>query len=156
MDQELVRLLGGAAFVAAVVILYFVQGRQRRSMQRPMVRPAFPTGGPVELHSVIVHLQLSDPEWGTEVDIDRMDELEDALGEAVSRAGVGELDGHEIGQGTCELFLYGPNADAVVRVIAPIVRASAMKKGAWVEKRYGPPGSDAPTARVDLDETQPN
>ncbi len=140
--SEEIRLLVGVVIVVSAVILYW---QRRKPVKRPSrVTPQHPVpldgrrrDPPDPQHAVIVHLSLSAPDFGTQGDLEAVHALEDALTEAVSVAGVGELDGHEIGMGTCELFLYGKNADAIVRVIAPIIRESPIGLGAWALKRYG-------------------
>jgi len=89
-------------------------------------------------HAVIIAFR-----YGS-TNLDRLFELEDQLVQAISEAGVGEYDGNEIAvdgsDGT--LFMYGPDADRLLQVVEPIVRACSFMKGAHVRRRYGGPGSD--------------
>ena len=52
----------------------------------------------------------------------------------------GEFDGHEFGDGSCTLFMYGPDADALFAAVEPILRASPLADGAYAVKRYGDVG----------------
>jgi hypothetical protein len=54
------------------------------------------------------------------------------------------MDGNEIGEGECTLFMYGPDADRLFAAIERRLRASRMAKGGSVVKRYG----DADDPRV--------
>ncbi|HZI45584.1 MAG TPA: hypothetical protein VFD53_10210 [Ilumatobacter sp.] len=47
-----------------------------------------------------------------------------------------------------ELYMYGPNADALWTVIEPVVRAAQLSKASYAVKRYGEPGS--PKERITL------
>ena len=58
---------------------------------------------------------------------------------AISEAKAGEYDGNEIAVDGSDgsLFMYGPDADRLLEVIEPIIRASSFMKGAQVRRRYG-------------------
>jgi hypothetical protein len=66
--------------------------------------------------------------------------LEDALRHAISEAKVGEYDGHEIpGDGSEGFFyMYGPDAEALYRVISPVLAESSFMHGATVTLWFGP------------------
>jgi len=49
------------------------------------------------------------------------------------------MDGNEIGEGECTLFMFGPDADKLFAAIEAPVRASRMAKGGTIVKRYGGP-----------------
>lgn len=48
-----------------------------------------------------------------------LDEIEDPLIEAIERAGVGEFDGNGIGTDGAELFMYGPDGEALWQIVEP-------------------------------------
>ena len=76
--------------------------------------------------------------------LDELTALENQLVEAIERAGVGELDGHEValdGRDTL-LYMYGPDADELYRTIEPVLLMWAPLSEARVLLRYGPPGID--------------
>ncbi len=50
-------------------------------------------------------------------------DLEDQLDEVLSQTGVGKCDGNEFGPEVVTLFLCGPDAEAIFRVVEPILRA---------------------------------
>ena len=145
-------LLGvaGVAIVAEVV-----RGRRHGNNDAPAVltastSPATPMGAPTE-HAVTLHLPLSKGGFGADKDIVVCQQIEDDLEEEIDRAGVGEMDGNEIGDGECTLFMYGPDADKLLAAIASRARSSPLGRHAWAIKRYG--SVDDPNAReirVDL------
>ena len=92
-------------------------------------------------HAVIVHVAALPDDIGLDV-------IEDALIEAIDAAGVGEFDGNVIGPEDAELYMYGPNADALWTVIEPVVRAAQLSNASYAVKRYGEPGS--PEERITL------
>jgi hypothetical protein len=84
-------------------------------------------------HAVIIKFR-----YGS-TNLDRLFELEDQLNEAISKAEVGEYDGNEIATDGSDgsLYMYGPDADRLLEVVEPIIRASSFMKGAQVRRRYG-------------------
>lgn len=75
---------------------------------------------------------------------------ERAMAAAVEAAGVGEVDGNEFGGGEVLLFAYGPDADALYRVMEPGLRGLPFRP-AYVILRYGEAGDEsAPESRVGL------
>ena len=105
----------------------------------------------MEQHAVLIHLCLSDSDFGSDDDRAGIGELSDRLEKAIEDAGVGELDGDEFGEGECVLFLYGPDADALFAVVEPLLRASPHARGGFVLKQYGEPGDpDTREVRVEL------
>lgn len=69
--------------------------------------------------------------------------LVDKLDAAVKGSGLGIYAGHEIAVDRSDgyLYLYGPDADALLRAIMPILNATPFAHGAKVKLRYGPPTS---------------
>ncbi|HEY2048881.1 MAG TPA: tetratricopeptide repeat protein [Caulobacteraceae bacterium] len=63
--------------------------------------------------------------------------LESRLETRLEREGGGELDGHEHGPETTRIFLYGPDARALLDVIMPVLRDYPLCQGARVELRQG-------------------
>ena len=154
-----------AAIVIAVAIplltaCHSVEGRGQPTAARPehtdkgQAPPSSPTSekpaaGPQ--NAVIVHLKLAGGKFGTASEVVDCQELEDQLEKEIARAGVGEMDGNEIGEDECTLFMYGPDADRLFSAIERSLRASPLAKGAWAIKRYG--AAEDPQARqvrVDL------
>jgi hypothetical protein len=66
--------------------------------------------------------------------------LGDEIQLAIAEAKVGEYDGHAIPADGSEgrYFVYGPDAEAIFRVIAPVLEASPLMRGATVTLHYGP------------------
>ena len=92
-------------------------------------------------HAVLVHIAGLPEDAGLDV-------IEDALIEAIGRAGVGEFDGNAIGPDNAELYMYGPDADALWTVVEPVLRAVGLAPGSYATIRYGTPG--ARETRVEL------
>jgi hypothetical protein len=102
-------------------------------------------------HAVTLHLPLSKAGFGAKDEALVCQQIEDDLEDEIDRAGAGEMDGNEIGDGECTLFMYGPDADKLFAAIASRARSSRLGRRAWAIKRYG--SVDDPNARevrVDL------
>jgi hypothetical protein len=99
-------------------------------------------------HAVTVYLKLSDDRGGTSEDVVGLDALEDRLVQAIEESGVGEFDGIGRGLGFYDLYMYGPDADALFAAVEPLIRAFPARPGSYAVKRYGEPG--ASTVRVEL------
>ena len=74
------------------------------------------------------------------------DTLEQLLTEALGN--LGECDGVEHGESNTQIFLYGPDAEAMFRAIEPTLRAYPLAALARVIVRYGPPGAPQREARL--------
>jgi hypothetical protein len=107
-------------------------------------KPA-PASTDVPEHALLVYLELSDPDFGTEAERESIHALTDELDEAIASAGVGEFDGDEFGDGTCTLYMYGPDADRLFATVEPILTRSPLTAGGHAVKRYGSAGD--PSAR---------
>jgi hypothetical protein len=77
-----------------------------------------------------------------------LDEIEGPLIEAIERAGVGEFDGNGIGPDGAELYMYGPDGEALWQIVEPVLRTAALGPGSYAVIRFGEPG--ARQRRVDL------
>ena len=66
--------------------------------------------------------------------------LGDQIQSAVAEAKVGEYDGHALPADGSEgrYFVFGPDAEAIYKAIAPVLEASPLMRGATVTLRYGP------------------
>ena len=66
--------------------------------------------------------------------------LEDVLQQAISDAGVGKYEGHDVSADGSDgyYYLYGPDAEAIYRVISPVLATSTFMHGATVTIWYGP------------------
>ncbi|MFD8636533.1 ATP-binding protein [Streptomyces sp. NPDC059533] len=101
-------------------------------------------------HAVIARYQLGGAGFGEPGQRETVRQAKSQLTEAIEQAGAGGLDGHEFGGGEVVLFAYGPDADALFAVMAPILRDLPFRP-AHVTLRRGP--ADDPSAaehRVDL------
>jgi len=136
--------------VAGVAIVAGVRARHHGGNVAPAVLTSSALPAPSE-HAVTLHLPFSRGGLGAKDEDVVCQQIEDDLEEEIDRAGVGEMDGNEIGGGECMLFMYGPDADKLFAAVAPRARSSRLGRRAWAIKRYG--SVDDPNARevrVDL------
>ena len=68
--------------------------------------------------------------------------LGDQIQVAITEAKAGEYDGHRLPADGSEgrYFLKGPDAEKMFKVIAPVLEASPLMRGATVTLYYGPAG----------------
>jgi hypothetical protein len=80
--------------------------------------------------------------------------LGDQLEAAIAEAKVGEYDGHAVPADGSEgrYFVYGPDAEAIYKVIAPVLEASPLMRGATVTLHYGPQRRGTPKRVIQLPE----
>jgi hypothetical protein len=78
--------------------------------------------------------------------------LGDQIQSAIAEAKVGEYDGHALPADGSEgrYFIYGPDAEAIFRVIAPVLEASPLMRGATVTLRFGPRRWGTPKRVINL------
>lgn len=94
---------------------------------------------------VIVHVVLNNFPLGKESERSAIHRISDILAEAILIHKAGEFDGDVFGDGICELFMYGPDAERLFEVIYPILADWPALKGGYALKRFGPPGSRSET-----------
>jgi hypothetical protein len=78
--------------------------------------------------------------------------LGDKIQLAVSEAKVGEYDGHALPADGSDgrYFVFGPDAEAIFRVIQPVLEASPLMRGATVTLWFGSPGWRTPKRVITL------
>jgi hypothetical protein len=66
--------------------------------------------------------------------------LGDEIQNAIADAKVGEYDGHALPADGSDgrYFIFGPDAEAIYKVISPLLEASPLMRGATVTLLYGP------------------
>jgi len=102
-------------------------------------------------HCVKLYLKLSDTNYGTTAEREKIMEFEDALGDAIAAAHAGEFDGNDFGKGECILYMYGSDADKLFEAIQPVINAHPqLTTGGYAIKRYGPPESDISEIKLNL------
>ncbi len=82
-------------------------------------------------HLVRVHIPFTDDTF------DRCVEIEDLLGERVDAAGVGALDGSEVGGGEYTIWLYGPQAVPLAEVVKHALEEEDLPPGCKLFLRHG-------------------
>lgn len=85
-------------------------------------------------HAIIIHFT-----YGS-TNLQHVYALEDEMMRAISDAGAGEYDGHEVAQDGSDgfFYMYGPDAEALYRVISPLLAEYPFMRGAKVTLRFGP------------------
>jgi hypothetical protein len=86
---------------------------------------------------------------------DQLSVLEDQLMAAIQHAKAGEFDGNEIGPEEFVLYMYGPDAEQLFKVVEPILRSSELVREATALIRPGPPGTAASRVRLGRGELGP-
>ena len=78
--------------------------------------------------------------------------LGDQIQLAINEAKVGEYDGHALPADGSEgrYFVYGPDAEAIFKVMEPVLAASPLMSGAKVTLHYGPRGWRTPKRVIKL------
>jgi hypothetical protein len=86
-------------------------------------------------HAVIVHFL-----YGS-TNLQYVYALEDLLRIAISESGAGEYDGHEVAEDGSDgfFYMYGPDAEALFRVVSPVLATFSFTRAATVTLRFGPP-----------------
>lgn len=91
--------------------------------------------------AVIIRLKLSDEAFGAWEEREAVYRLEDRLEQLLASNTVGEVDGHEFGDGFAAIYLYGPSADAIAELVAPLVAFAREHPGSTLTRRFGRPGA---------------
>ena len=92
--------------------------------------------------AVIISMRLSNDHFGTEAEDNSLAQLESALDSQLLESRAGEWDRHETGGGYHKIFLYGPCAEQLTKVIISTVLEYAALPGSYMVKRFGDIGSD--------------
>jgi hypothetical protein len=99
--------------------------------------------------AVIAHLRLKEGPFGSPKEREAVRDLEKRLERAIQADAAGEFDGDEFGNNKCVLFMYGPDADRLFKIIEPILKSVPLTLGGYAIKRYGEAhDSDAREVRV--------
>jgi hypothetical protein len=117
---------------------------QRRSTDSAMSEPDESVSGmetPMapdigdEKHAVIAHLRLAAGGFGDAGQRKQVYEAERVMAAAAEEAGVGEVDGNEFGGGKAVVYAYGPDADALFKVLEPTLRSLPFRPAHVVLRR---------------------
>lgn len=95
-----------------------------------------------EEQAVIVRFPLSDDKFGANDERQGIYNLEKRLEDAIESAGVGEFDGDEFGEGAGTLFMYGPDAEKLFTIVAPLLRGDPLTGKGYARIRKGAPGAE--------------
>jgi hypothetical protein len=71
--------------------------------------------------------------------LDALVALQEDLAQAIEPHGIGEVDGNEIAMDDSEgsLYVYGPDAKAMLQAVLPVICRSPLAEGGQVYLRYG-------------------
>ena len=83
-----------------------------------------------EERDLLVVLRLSNRQMGSAAERAEISLMADEFSRAVEAASVGEYDGDEYGGGECILFFCGPDEDALLGLLRPLLQRSAYARGA--------------------------
>lgn len=81
-----------------------------------------PTADGDREHSVIAHFRLASEGFGDADQRKLVYQAEQAMAAVTKETGVGEVDGNEFGGGEAVVYAYGPDADALFKVMEPTLR----------------------------------
>ncbi|MCL8013446.1 hypothetical protein [Streptomyces sp. AS02] len=91
--------------------------------------------GEDEAHAVIAHFWLASGGFGEADQRELVYGAEQAMAAAVEAADVGEVDGNEFGGGEAVVYAYGPDADALFKVMEPTLRGLPFRPAHVVLRR---------------------
>ena len=91
---------------------------------------------PIGQQLVRLHIPLKG-DSGTKEAFAKYAALEDVLDAAATKAGVGELDGNEMGEGEYTIWLYGRDATKLAEVVKSALKGRALPKGSKLFLRHG-------------------
>ncbi|MEJ8640256.1 hypothetical protein WKI68_00175 [Streptomyces sp. MS1.HAVA.3] len=100
-------------------------------------------------HAVIARFKLGGDDRGEPDQWSLVFEAERSMAAAVKAADAGEVDGNEFGGGEAVIFAYGPDAEALYRVMEPCLRALPFRP-AHVVLWDGEPADNVVRERIDL------
>jgi len=87
-------------------------------------------------HALIVSFDLENGAFGDENERNLINDVEDKLDAALSRSKAGEFDGNEYGDGECTMYMYGEDADLLLKIAEPILRVLPMRP-LRITQRFG-------------------
>ena len=97
-------------------------------------------------HAVIIRFN-----YGIE-GLEPLHRLEDELEEVLTANNAGEYDGHEIAVDYSDgfLYMYGPDAENLFKVVKPVLATTDFMKGATAKLRFGPPEDGVKELEVEI------
>ncbi|MFE4817826.1 hypothetical protein ACFRFU_15655 [Streptomyces sp. NPDC056704] len=99
-----------------------------------METPIAPDSGDEE-HAVIAHFRLADGGFGDVDQRERIYEAEEVMEAATEEARVGEVDGNEFGGGEAVVYAYGPDVDALFKVLEPTLSSLPFRPAHVILRR---------------------
>ena len=95
--------------------------------------------------AVVLRLRSSDLEYGAPDEREAVYEVEDRLVATVTAGALGEVDGHEFGDGFATIYLYGPSAERLEEAVRVALSGVNLRAGSSLTRRFGPPGAPEET-----------
>jgi hypothetical protein len=99
-------------------------------------------------HRVTFWMRLYDPDFETMREQQKAFALENTLMRALDEAGVGEHDTNSLERGFMAMRMVGPDADAIVAVVEPLL--ADAPEGSYLAVRRGPAGTAEDRLEVGL------
>ena len=110
--------------------------REHTSLDPAQKAPFLAKPDPMEEQLVMLHIPLRGDSL-TKEESGQYAKLEDDLDTAATKAGVGKLDGNEIGGGEYTIWMYGRNATKLAEVVKSSLKGRALPKGCTLFLRHG-------------------
>jgi len=107
-------------------------------------------GEGAEEQDLLVVLRLSNRQMGTATERLELEEFAEQLEAAVTKAGVGEYDGDEVGGGECILFFCGKDVDALQRTLHPLLKKSPLCRGGHLVRMVADGDGEPQRTRIPL------
>ncbi|MEU7123517.1 hypothetical protein [Streptomyces zaomyceticus] len=101
-------------------------------------------------HAVIARYRLAADGLGEPSQREVIRQAKSRLAEGIEQADVGEFDGHEYGGGEVFLYAYGPDAEALFAVMAPILHDIPFRPAHVILRSGSVDNPSAAEHRVDL------
>jgi hypothetical protein len=86
---------------------------------------------------VCISVKLADGNFGNLVERQEIQRFGDVLESKIKENELGTFDGDGFGGGEGQLFMHGPDAEALFSTVEPLLRAWPPMKGGYVIKQYG-------------------
>src|ERR1022692_43279 len=102
--------------------------REHTSLDPAQKAPFLAKPDPIEEENVRLHIPIGADSL-TKKESDQYAKLEDLLYTAATKAGVGKLDGNEIGGGEYTIWMYGRDATKLAEVVKSALKGRALPKG---------------------------
>jgi len=109
---------------------------EQKPVEPPQKAPVAAKQDPMDEQLVRLDIPLGSASDAKKL-FDEYSKLEDELDAAAKKAGVGSLDGNEIGGGSYAIYLYGRDSTKLADVVKSTLKGRALPKGCKLVLRHG-------------------